>query len=102
MSEGKQSYSSLSNRILITPKLAISVAIYFSKILLILLQIRSIIKRVEENQGVTIEKFNFENNIGKENKLPQIEIYKLTNFCKLQNCTSVNIFLKDIFEPIVN
>ncbi|KYQ24636.1 cell envelope [Streptococcus pneumoniae] len=46
-----------------------------------------------------MEKFNFKNNIGQENKLLQIEIYKFTNFCKLQNYTSVNIFSKDIFEP---
>ncbi|WP_252306318.1 cell envelope [Streptococcus pseudopneumoniae] len=49
-----------------------------------------------------MEKFNFKNNIEQENKLLQVEICKLTNFCKLQNYTSVNIFLKDIFEPIVN
>ncbi|EDT91818.1 hypothetical protein SP195_A0011 [Streptococcus pneumoniae SP195] len=67
-----------------------------------LLRIRFIIRRVEENQGVTMEKFNFKNNIGQENKLLQIEIYKFTNFCKLQNYTSVNIFSKDIFEAIVN
>lgn len=72
------------------------------KILLTLLRIRFIIRRVEENQGVTMEKFNFKNNIGQENKLLQIEIYKFTNFCKLQNYTSVNIFSKDIFEAIVN
>ncbi|VRA15681.1 type I restriction-modification system, S subunit [Streptococcus pneumoniae] len=48
------------------------------------------------------EKINFKNNIGQENKLLQIEIYKFTNFCKLQNYTSVNIFSKDIFEAIVN
>jgi len=69
---------------------------------LTLLRIRFIIRRVEENQGVTMEKFNFKNNIGQENKLLQIEIYKFTNFCKLQNYTSVNIFSKDIFEAIVN
>ena len=45
-----------------------------------------------------MEKFNFENNIEQENKLPQIEIYKLTNFGELQNYTSVNIFSKDTFE----
>ncbi|HHK6714972.1 TPA: cell envelope, partial [Streptococcus pneumoniae] len=28
-----------------------------------------------------MEKFNFKNNIGQENKLLQIEIYKFTNFC---------------------
>ncbi|AGZ47288.1 Uncharacterised protein [Streptococcus pneumoniae] len=67
-----------------------------------LLRIRFIIRRVEENQGVTMEKFNFKNNIGQENKLLQIEIYKFTNFYKLQNYTSVNIFSKDIFEAIVN
>ncbi|HFM9665036.1 TPA: cell envelope, partial [Streptococcus pneumoniae] len=27
-----------------------------------------------------MEKFNFKNNIGQENKLLQIEIYKFTNF----------------------
>ncbi len=35
-----------------------------------------------------MEKFNFKNNIGQENKLLQIEIYKFTNFFKLQNYTS--------------
>ncbi|CNA74626.1 hypothetical protein [Streptococcus pneumoniae] len=49
-----------------------------------------------------MEKFNFKNNIGQENKLLQIEIYKFTNFYKLQNYTSVNIFSKNIFEAIVN
>ncbi|VNN96501.1 Uncharacterised protein [Streptococcus pneumoniae] len=44
-----------------------------------------------------MEKFNFKNNIGQENKLLQIEIYKFTNFCKLQNYTSVNIFGSIIF-----
>nr|WP_240958848.1 hypothetical protein [Streptococcus sanguinis] len=48
-----------------------------------------------------MEKFNFENNIEQENKLPQIEIYKLTNFGELQNYTSVNIFSKDTFEAII-
>ncbi|MCC3166874.1 hypothetical protein [Streptococcus sanguinis] len=32
-----------------------------------------------------MEKFNFENNIEQENKLPQIEIYKLTNFGELRD-----------------
>ena len=48
-----------------------------------------------------MEKFNFENNIEQENKLPQIEIYKLTNFGELQNYKSVNIFSKDTFEAII-
>lgn len=52
-------------------------------------------------KGVIMEKYSFENNIEQENVLPQIEIYKLTNFSELQNYMSVNIFSKDTFEAII-